>query len=140
MDYLQLRTFDNYITASITLARLDEEGITCYLKDENTVTIDPFLSNAIGGIKLMVLPDDFDEASALLASYDKDYRESLTCPQCGSHNVEYINKQGVKNWVTALVSWFMSSYAVAVEQVYHCYQCEHEYKDLPGEPAARESV
>src|SRR5436190_13541544 len=92
MDYLQLRSYDNYITASITLARLDEEGITCYLKDEYTVTIDPFLSNAIGGIKLMVLPDDFEEASALLAGFDKDYRDAIVCPKCGSHNVEYINK------------------------------------------------
>lgn len=134
MDYLQLRTFDNYITASITLARLDEEGITCYLKDEYTVTIDPFLSNAVGGIKLMVTPDDFERASALLSEYDKDYRESITCPKCGSHNVEYINKPGVKNWVTALVSWFFSSYAMASEQVYHCYQCEFEFKDLPESP------
>ena len=86
MDYLLLRTFDNYINASITLARLDEEGITCYLKDEYTVTIDPFLSNAIGGIKLMVLPDDFEEAAALLKGWDKDYREALACPKCGSHN------------------------------------------------------
>ena len=140
MDYLQLRSFDNYINASITLARLDEEGITCYLKDEYTVTIDPFLSNALGGIKLMVLPDDFEEAKALLAGYDKDYRESISCPQCRSHNVEYINKPGVKNWVTAIVSWFFSSYAIASEQVYHCYQCEFEFVDLPESPALRENV
>jgi DNA-directed RNA polymerase subunit RPC12/RpoP len=140
MDYLLLRSFDNYINASITLARLDEEGITCYLKDEYTVTIDPILSNAVGGIKLMVLPDDFEEAKNLLAGYDKDYREAITCPQCGSHEVEYINKPGVKNWVTALVSWFFSSYAMASEQVYHCYECEFEFTDLPGEPAIKENV
>ncbi|HTL10359.1 MAG TPA: DUF2007 domain-containing protein [Chitinophagaceae bacterium] len=140
MDYLQLRSFDNYITASITLARLDEEGITCYLKDEYTVTIDPFLSNALGGIKLMVLPADFEEASALLAGYDKDYRESLSCPRCGSHNVEYIHKQGVKNWLSATISWLFGNYAVAIEQVYHCYACEYEFKELPGEKLQPESV
>jgi DNA-directed RNA polymerase subunit RPC12/RpoP len=140
MDYLLLRSFDNYINASITLARLDEEGITCYLKDEYTVTIDPILSNAIGGIKLMVLPDDFEAAKKLLSGYDKDYREAITCPQCGSHDVEYINKPGVKNWVTALVSWFFSSYALASEQVYHCYECEFEFTDLPGEPVIKENV
>jgi DNA-directed RNA polymerase subunit RPC12/RpoP len=140
MDYLLLRSFDNYINASITLARLDEEGITCYLKDEYTVTIDPILSNAIGGIKLMVLPDDFEAAKKLLSGYDKDYREAITCPQCGSHDVEYINKPGVKNWVTALVSWFFSSYAMASEQVYHCYECEFEFTDLPGEPVIKENV
>ena len=138
MDFLLLRSFDNYISASLTLARLDEEGITCYLKDEYTVTIDPILSNAVGGIKLMVHPDDFEEASKLITGFDKDYRESLKCPACGSGDIEYISKPGVKNWATAILSWFFSSYALASEQVYHCYGCSHEFKDLPEEPVAKE--
>ena len=32
------------------LTRLQSEGVECYLEDENTVTIDPMLSGAIGGI------------------------------------------------------------------------------------------
>jgi hypothetical protein len=139
MDYLLLRSYDNYISASITLARLDEEGITCYLKDEYTVTIDPFLSNAIGGIKLMVLPDDFAEARALLEGFDKVYREAIVCPQCGSHEVEYISKAGVKNWVTALASWFFLRFAMTSEQVYHCYECGFECKELPEEAVSAEN-
>jgi DNA-directed RNA polymerase subunit RPC12/RpoP len=136
MEFLLLRSFDNYINAGILLARLDEEGITGYLKDAYTVTIDPILSNAVGGIKLMVHPDDFEEAAALLAGYDKDYRESLSCPQCGSKNIEYISRPGVKNWLTAIVSWLFSSYAVAPEQVYHCFNCNYEFTDLPEQPVA----
>jgi DNA-directed RNA polymerase subunit RPC12/RpoP len=137
MDYLLLRTFDNYINASMTLARLDEEGITCYLKDEYTVTIDPFLSNAVGGIKLMVLPADFEEAKLLLSGYDATYRAAITCPKCGSHDVEYISKAGVKNWLTAVASWFFLRFALAAEQVYHCYECSFEFTELPDtiEPA-----
>jgi hypothetical protein len=138
MDYLLLRSFENYISASITLARLDEEGITCYLKDEYTVTIDPILSNAVGGIKLMVHPADFEEATRLLAGFDKDYRESLSCPKCGSSDIEYISKPGIKTWATAILSWFFSSYALASEQVYHCYACEFEFRDLPETPLAQE--
>jgi hypothetical protein len=133
MEFLLLRTFDNYISASLMLARLDNEEIVCYLKDEYTVTIDPILSNAVGGIKLMVRADDFERASALLAGYDADYRESLTCPQCGSHNVQYINKPGPKNWTSAVLSWFLASYAVAVEQIYHCFNCGFEFESLPEE-------
>jgi len=140
MDYLLLRSYDNYINASMTLARLDEEGITCYLKDEYTVTIDPFLSNAIGGIKLMVLPDDFEEAKRLLDGFDKVYRDAISCPQCGSHDVEYINKAGVKNWVTAIISWLFSNYALAAVQVYHCYECSFEFSDLPETPVPEEQV
>lgn len=140
MDYLLLRTYDNYITASMTLARLDEEGITCYLKDEYTVTIDPFLSNAIGGIKLMVFPDDFEEANKLLEDFDKIYRSSIACPKCGSHEVEYISKAGVKNWLSVLLSWFLLRYPLASEQVYHCYTCEFEFTELPEETLSPENV
>ena len=133
MDFLLLRSFDSYISASLTLARLDDQGIECYLKDEYTVTIDPMLSNAIGGIKLMVRADDFEKAAALLSGFDEDYRDSLTCPQCGSHNIEYINKPGPKNWTTAVLSWFLASYAVATEQIYHCYSCGFEFENLPEE-------
>ncbi len=136
MDYLLLRSYDNYITASMTLARLDEEGITCYLKDEYTVTIDPFLSNAIGGIKLMVFPDDYEEAKKLLEAFDNVYRSSITCPQCGSHEVEYISKAGVKNWLSVL----LFRYPLASEQVYHCYDCEFEFTELPEETLSPENV
>jgi hypothetical protein len=54
MNFILLQTFDNYIPAHIALGRLKDEFINCFLQDEYTVTIDPLLSNAIGGIKLMV--------------------------------------------------------------------------------------
>ena len=55
--FIEVHSYDNYLPASIMLQRLEEEGIKVYLKDEHTVTIDPILSNAIGGVKLMVFRD-----------------------------------------------------------------------------------
>ena len=54
MKFIQLRSFDNYFEAHIVMSSLQEEDIACWLKDEYSVTIDPLLLNAIGGIKLMV--------------------------------------------------------------------------------------
>ena len=54
MKYVPVWSYDNYVPAHIAMGRLKEEGIECWLKDENTVTIDPILANAVGGIKLMV--------------------------------------------------------------------------------------
>ena len=54
MNFVLLQSYDNYISAHIAMGRLEEDGINCWLKDENTVTINPILTNAIGGIKLMV--------------------------------------------------------------------------------------
>lgn len=71
MDFIVLRRYDNYIPAHIILGRLQEEGINCWLKDEYSVTIDPFLSNAIGGIKLMVAAAQAERAAGLLEDWDK---------------------------------------------------------------------
>lgn len=70
MKFVLLRSFDNYIPAHIALGRLKEEYINCYLQDEYSVTIDPFLSNAIGGIKLMVSENQLERAREILESSD----------------------------------------------------------------------
>jgi len=66
MQYVKLRSFDNYIPAHIALGKLENQSISCYLVDENTVTIDPFLSYAIGGIKLMVASNQAERALSIL--------------------------------------------------------------------------
>lgn len=66
MNYIQLRTFDNYIHANIQLGMLQNEGINCHLKDEYIITLDPFLSPAIGGMKLMVHETQAQRAMKLL--------------------------------------------------------------------------
>ena len=66
MDFVQLRSFDNYIYAHITLSMLQDAGINCHLKDEYMITLDPFLSPAMGGMKLMVYPSQAQRAIELL--------------------------------------------------------------------------
>jgi len=70
MKFVLLCSFDNYIPAHIALGRLKEEFINCYLQDEYSVTIDPFLSNAIGGIKLMVVETQIERAREILENRD----------------------------------------------------------------------
>jgi hypothetical protein len=70
MEYVQVRAFDNYISAHIRMGMLQEEGINCYLKDELTVTVDPFLSPMLGGMKLMVESSQAQRALELLKETD----------------------------------------------------------------------
>jgi hypothetical protein len=67
VDFIQLRSYDNYLYANIVLSMLQDSGINCHLKDEYTITIDPLLSPALGGIKLMVARPQVDRALELLA-------------------------------------------------------------------------
>lgn len=71
MNYIQLRSFDNYIKANIQLGMLRQEGIDCHLQDEFIITIDPFLSPALGGMKLMVDEMQASRAMELLEATDE---------------------------------------------------------------------
>jgi hypothetical protein len=71
MDYIQVRSYDNYIYAHIVLSMLQDAGINCHLKDEYTITIDPLLSPALGGIKLMVAGSQLERALELLEETER---------------------------------------------------------------------
>lgn len=132
MKMIMLRTFDNYFLANITLTKLQDAGIDCFLKDEHTVTMDPILSNAIGGIKLVVKEEDAETARQLLQQFDEAYLRSVKCPKCGSTTINKVNKPGPTNFLTAILTWTFSSYALAPEQVYQCGNCGYESKTLPS--------
>lgn len=131
METVTLRTFDNYFSANIILSRLQQAGVHCYLKDEYTVTIDPILSNAIGGIKLTVHIDDVPDATRLLQQFDEEYLKSVECPQCGGHNIMLVSRPGAGNFLTAIFTWLFSSYAIAPEKIYQCQDCQYESITLP---------
>ncbi|MBC7890282.1 MAG: hypothetical protein H7Z13_20595 [Ferruginibacter sp.] len=134
MNLVTVITFDNYFLANIILTKLHAAGMECYLKDEYTVTIDPIISNAIGGIKLVVKKEDEATVVQLLKQYDEEYMQSATCPKCGSNSFTYITKPGATNYLTAIFTWIFSSYAVAPEYVYQCGKCGYESERLPETP------
>ncbi len=134
METEVVKTFDNYFSANIILSRLQASGIECYLMDEFTVTLDPILTNAIGGIKLVVKKENAAAVKKILQAYQLEYLLSATCPQCGSNSFTHVAKPNVTNYVTAILTWLFSSYAVATDYVYQCGNCRYETENLP-EPA-----
>jgi len=131
MNLIIIKTFDNYFLANIALTKLHAAGVECYLLDEFTVTIDPILTNAIGGIKLVVKKDDEVIAKFLLETYESEYIKAATCPKCNGHDFAYITKHGATSYLTVLFTWIFSSYAVAPDYVYQCGKCGYESERLP---------
>lgn len=131
MNFVTIRTFQNNFSAHLMLTKLRSEGIACFLKDEFTVTVDPVLSNAVGGIKLIVKKEDEQEAVELLRIFDEAYMKSAVCPQCGNHTIELVPKNTAKNLLTVLLSWLFGSYAISRENVYQCTTCKYESETLP---------
>jgi len=129
MKYILLSTFDNYIPAHITLGRLEEEGINCWLQDENTVTVTPMFSNAVGGIKLMVAEPHYLRAAELLHQFALEQKKNNTCPHCGSMNVEFVSTpRKASNWIGAIFGFLFGDYALTVDKVYHCFDCGFEFE------------
>lgn len=132
MGYIILFSFDNYIDANLRMMQLQEEGINCWLKDENTVTIDPILSNAVGGIKLMVHETQKERAADLLRAMINREKENRACPKCGSLNVEYIvTNRKPSNWFSAIFTFLLGDFAMAANKAYHCFDCGYEFEHLP---------
>jgi hypothetical protein len=65
-DLVVLRAFRDVPEALLAKGRLQASGVECFLADENMVRMDWFISNLLGGIKLMVQPAEFSKASRIL--------------------------------------------------------------------------
>lgn len=132
MNFIRIKTFDNYIEANMIAGILENEGIKSFLQDEFTVTIDPILSNAIGGIKLVVPEEDAARALELLKHEDERKQKLMACPKCGAKNVEYVSVAKARNWLTAIATFILGSYAAAPEKKYHCFSCGYEFDSIEG--------
>src|SRR5690242_7648549 len=61
-NLILLRQFRDLPEALLAKGRLESAGIPCVLGDENIVRLDWFISNLVGGVKVLVDPEDFTEA------------------------------------------------------------------------------
>ncbi len=132
MDYIELRSFDNYIEANIVLNMLRHSQINCHLKDEHIITIDPLLSPALGGMKLMVFHSHVEKAWDMMENAEKEYLKSIACPVCKKHDLkkEVITKKH-KCKLSALASMLLNGRSVELTQIYRCTHCGYDFKELP---------
>jgi hypothetical protein len=114
------------------LGMLQEAGIICHIKDEYTVTIDPLLSPALGGMKLMVDEHDAERAKKLLQDADDRYFETIPCPKCHEKGLTYVTEViRHDNWKNKLRSMLLSGQQETVKHYYRCNHCNATFGELP---------
>lgn len=90
-NYKILAVFEYSTEAHVTKSRLDSEGFETMLMDEKTIDSDPLISNAIGGVKLLVHNNDFEKAVKTyteIRTYQKDKNgNAFSCPKCHSNRI-----------------------------------------------------
>jgi hypothetical protein len=92
-----IRQFRDLPEALLAKGSLESAGIECFLRDENLVRLDWFISNFVGGVKLCVKPEDAFKAKALLDQpilegmyvHGVGLYEQPRCPKCNSLDVTY---------------------------------------------------
>ncbi len=134
MNFVQLRSYDNYLNANMQLSMLRQAGITCYIKDEYTITIDPLLSPAIGGMKLMVDELQIDSAEEILKKADLEFLETVACPNCGLHALEHVveikSPQGLLQKIKFMI---INGQEQEIKKYYRCKCCDGKFDELPVE-------
>jgi predicted RNA-binding Zn-ribbon protein involved in translation (DUF1610 family) len=135
MNYVLLRSFDNYIYANILLLRLKSEGIDCYIKDENIITIDPLLNPAIGGMKLMVIESELPMATKILQEVELEELKTLPCPNCGKLGIQRIIKTNPPTgFFSRLLNHLVSGGPDEENIVYRCTHCGYKTDSFPLPP------
>lgn len=130
MRFSQIRSYDSYIKANLQLNLLVDSGINCHLKDEHTVTIDPFLSPALGGIKLMVLDTDLSRAQQILENAEDAYIKTLACPGCGNKSLERQALVKLPGWGKRLVDRLRGINESVFSSEIICRTCGRRADDL----------
>ena len=132
MTYKQIASYDNFLLANMTLGLLQENNVNCYLKDEHIVTVDPLLSPAVGGIKLLVEENDFADAEGLIKDAEAAYLKEIPCPNCKSLSLvveeKTDNPTGFWEKLKNQVAYGQTS---TYSKMYRCNNCKKLFSELP---------
>ncbi|MCO7184489.1 DUF2007 domain-containing protein [Tenacibaculum sp. XPcli2-G] len=111
-NYTILAVFEYSTEAQVVKAKLDSEDIRTMLMDEKTIDSDPLISQAIGGVKLLVHNNDLEKAATVyneIRTYVKDEEgNDIHCPKCNSTKILVADLQR-KNIFFMLFPFFEST-------------------------------
>jgi len=132
-NLVMLRRFRDIPEALLAKGKLEAMGVECVLADENMVRMDWFLSNMLGGVKLMIDAEEFTQASKLL---NEPMPEQLhvegvgsysqpRCPQCGSMDVAFGELDKKISYTTA---WLGVPIPLSRDD-WQCHACGHQWEE-----------
>lgn len=139
-DWIEIIAFTYPHEANLAKGLLEASGIEVIIKDELTVQVNNFYSNAIEGVKLFVEKSKTEEAMSVLVEggyvdlentrrdkeieiFDTQYKSH--CPYCNSANV---TKKSLPGYTFALSILLLGFPLFILKRVYYCYDCLKEWR------------
>lgn len=80
------------INCHILKGRLETDGILCFIFDEHMIWVDPFKAVAIGGVKLKVPFDQYEQSQTIIKSMSK----GLLVDESGEHKISDVFENEIK--------------------------------------------
>ncbi|AMC10230.1 hypothetical protein Lupro_02725 [Lutibacter profundi] len=134
MGLVTIRTFENGPEAHLFKTKLLSLGIECFIFDEQTITLNPIMGVAIGGIKLKVNENDYEKSNQVITDIENtpltnEKDEILKCPKCNSIELYtgFKSMKGVKGIISTITSFLFMIYPVYFKNVYKCKDCGNEF-------------
>lgn len=116
-------------------SKLESEGITCFLFDENIISLNPLYNVTVGGIKLRIIESDIEKTQEIIAEIEKapltdEKEELISGSTCNSTNLYagFKSMKGVKGISSAILSFLMMVFPIYYKTVYKCKSCGTEFK------------
>ena len=113
--------------ADMLCVKLGAVGIKTFIPDQNTTSVQPFYSNAIGGIRVQIDENDLTRCAKILKDeLPQTNRGMFECPKCKSDSVTYekISKR------FAFFSLFLIGIPLLwLKREYTCNLCGHKWRE-----------
>ncbi len=119
-------TFDSPIEAHLVKGRLENEGIPCFVTNENFSNLMPHYNRILdSGVQLMIRETDYNKAVTLL---ELNKEKELVCPHCNSTNIKiFLGKNWPQKVVVIIVSLFSFVPFNNINATYLCRDCRTEF-------------
>lgn len=121
-------TIDSLAEAHMIKGRLLNEGIDCFLTNENITNLMPHYNNMLGsGVQIIINEQDIDKAREILKDKIEPNNLELVCPNCGSAHIGLGKGKRLRifNTIIALLSSFFIG---NLKPKYYCNDCNTEIK------------
>lgn len=127
MEIITLTTCNSSIEANMLKNLLENEGIICFLTNENFSSLMPHYSGIMGsGVSIMI--DEKDKAKAFKLIEEQNNSTQLICPNCNSEKIGFgLGLNRGKKIFIIVVSLLMSIPIKNITNTYYCEACKCEF-------------
>jgi hypothetical protein len=124
-------TVSQPLEATPVQVKLGSFGIESQLNGEMTIAANPLLSNAVGGIHVLVSESDAERAIEILAQHHREEseaeaRRARSCPECGNENGVLVKRPIV---IAILAVITIGAFCLLYPWPrYRCPDCRHKWR------------